>query len=155
LKKNTQVVLHQISNFSSGLGNSVLMITIPWLVLERTDSPAFAGLVAAISALPGIFVSPIGGWLVDKLGRRAVSISADLLSSLSVITFPISAITFGLSNSTILIIAVVGATFDPVGYTARKTLLADVAKASDIELDQLNGIHEGYWCSLDCKYWFC
>jgi MFS family permease len=38
---------------------------------------------------------------------------------------------------------VVGATFDPVGYTARKTLLADVAKASDIELDQLNGIHEG------------
>jgi len=29
------------------------MITIPWLILERTDSPAFAGLVAAISALPG------------------------------------------------------------------------------------------------------
>ena len=120
------------------------MITIPWLILERTDSPAFAGLVAAISALPGIFISPIGGWMVDKLGRRAVSIGADLLSALSVSAFPIAAITFGLTNSTILAIAVVGAIFDPAGYTARKTLLADVAKASDIDLDQLNGIHEGF-----------
>jgi MFS family permease len=120
------------------------MITIPWLILERTDSPAFAGLVAAISALPGIFISPIGGWVVDKLGRRAVSIGADLLSALSVAAFPIAAITFGLSNSTILAIAVVGAIFDPAGYTARKTLLVDVAKASDIDLDQLNGIHEGF-----------
>ena len=78
------------------------MITSPWLILERTDSPAFAGLVAAISALPGIFISPIGGWMVDKLGRRAVSIGADILSALSVSAFPIAAITFGLSNSTIL-----------------------------------------------------
>ena len=119
------------------------MITIPWLILERTDSPAFAGLVAAISALPGILVSPIGGWMVDHIGRRAVSIGADLLSSLSVAAFPIVAATFGLSNPSILLIAVLGATFDPAGYTARRTLLADVAKASDADLDHLNGIHDG------------
>jgi MFS family permease len=119
------------------------MITIPWLILERTDSPAFAGLVAAISALPGILVSPIGGWMVDHIGRRAVSIGADLLSSLSVAAFPIVATTFGLSNPSILLIAVLGATFDPAGYTARKTLLTDVAKASDADLDHLNGIHDG------------
>ncbi len=120
------------------------MITIPWLILERTDSPAFAGLVAAISALPGILVSPIGGWLVDRIGRRAVSISADLLSALSVAAFPIVAMTFGLSNLSILLIAVAGAVFDPAGYTARKTMLPDVATASDVDLDRLNGIHEGF-----------
>ena len=120
------------------------MITIPWLILERTDSPAFAGLVAAISALPGILVSPIGGWMVDHIGRRAVSIGADLLSSLSVAAFPIVAATFGLSDLSILLIAVLGAVFDPAGYTARKTLLADVAKSSEIDLDRLNGIHDGF-----------
>ena len=119
------------------------MITIPWLILERTDSPAFAGLVAAVSALPGILVSPIGGWLVDHIGRRAVSIGADILSSLSVAAFPIVAATFGLSNLSILLIAVLGAVFDPAGYTARKTMLTDVAKASETDLDQLNGIHDG------------
>jgi MFS family permease len=119
------------------------MIIIPWLILERTDSPAFAGLVAAISALPGILVSPIGGWMVDHIGRRTVSVGADLLSSLSVAAFPIVAATFGLSNPSILLIAVLGAAFDPAGYTARKTLLTDVAKASDADLNHLNGIHDG------------
>lgn len=123
------------------------MITIPWLVLEETGSSAFAGLVAAIAALPGLLISPIGGWLVDHLGRRAVSIGADLLSSISVMAFPIVALTVGLSNSTILLLAVIGGIFDPAGYTARKTLLADVAKASDIELNRLNGIHEGFFGS--------
>ena len=119
------------------------MITIPWMILERTDSPAFAGLVAAISALPGILVSPIGGWMVDHIGRRTVSVGADLLSSLSVAAFPIVAATFGLSNPSILLIALLGAAFDPAGYTARKTLLTDVAKASDADLNHLNGIHDG------------
>ena len=144
MKKSTPVILHQLSNFSSGLGNSIVMITIPWLILEETGSPAFAGLVAAISALPGLLISPIGGWLVDHIGRRTVSIGADLLSAVAVVAFPIVALTSDLSGSTIFIIAVIGAIFDPAGYTARKTLLADVAKASDIELDRLNGIHEGF-----------
>jgi len=144
MKKKLPVVLHQLSNFSSGLGNSIVMITIPWLILEETGSPAFAGLVAAISAIPGLIISPIGGWLVDHVGRRAVSVCADLLSSLAVFAFPIMALTYGLSSFSILLIAVVGAIFDPAGYTARKTLLADVAKASEIELDRLNGIHDGF-----------
>ena len=120
------------------------MITIPWLILEETGSPAFAGLVAAVSALPGLLISPIGGWLVDHIGRRTVSIGADLLSAVAVVAFPIVALTSGLNSATIFIIAVIGAVFDPAGYTARKTLLADVAKASDIELDRLNGVHEGF-----------
>jgi MFS family permease len=144
MNKKSPVVLHQLSNFSSGLGNSIVMITIPWLILEETGSPAFAGLVAAISALPGLLISPIGGWLVDHIGRRTVSIGADLLSAVAVVAFPIVALTSELSGSTIFIIAVIGAIFDPAGYTARKTLLADVAKASDINLDRLNGIHEGF-----------
>ena len=144
MSKSTPVFLHQLSNFVSGLGNSIVMITIPWLILQETGSPAFAGLVAAISALPGLFFSPIGGWLVDHIGRRSVSIGADLLSSLSVMAFPIVALTSDLSSLTILLIAVVGAIFDPAGYTARKTLLADVAKASEIKLDRLNGIHDGF-----------
>lgn len=144
MRKKLPVALHQISNFASGLGNSIVMITIPWLILEETNSPAFAGLVAAISALPGLLISPIGGWLVDHIGRRTVSIAADLLSSLSVMAFPILAINYGLSGISILVIAVIGAIFDPAGYTARRTLLADVAKASDIELDRLNGVHDGF-----------
>ncbi len=144
MKRKLPVILHQISNFSSGLGNSIVMITIPWLILEETGSPAFSGLVAAISAIPGLLISPLGGWLVDHLGRRSVSIGADVLSAIAVVAFPIVSMTSGLSGSTILVIAVIGAIFDPAGYTARKTLLTDVAKASDVQVDRLNGIHDGF-----------
>lgn len=144
MKKNYKVILLQFSNFTSGLANSIVMITIPWLILERTDSPAFAGLVVAISALPGLIISPIGGWLIDHIGRRSVSIGADILSSLSVMAFPIFAALFDLTNLAILLIALVGAIFDPAGYTARRTLLSDVARDSKTNLDQLNGIHEGF-----------
>ena len=119
------------------------MITIPWLVLERTDSPAFAGLVLALSALPALLASPLSGWMVDHLGRRAVSIGADLLSAVSVIAFPLFAIFFGLTDIVILVLAVVGAIFDPAGYTARRTLLTDTAQASGMNQNRLNGIHEG------------
>ncbi len=138
-----KVVLLQISNFSSGVSNAIVTISIPWLILEKSDSPSFAGLVVALSAIPALIISPISGWLVDHLGRKTVSIGADSLSAISVIAFPFVAWQFELTNSLILILALLGAVFDPAGYTARKTLLIDTAKQSGMNQDKLNGIHEG------------
>jgi MFS family permease len=143
LRRLVPVYLLEGSNFTSGLGNSIIMITIPWLILERTDSPAFAGLVLALSAIPALLASPLSGWMVDHIGRRVVSIGADLLSAISVIAFPLFAILFGLTDVLILVLAVVGAIFDPAGYTARRTLLTDTAQAAHMDQNRLNGIHEG------------
>ena len=143
MKIHLKVFLLEFANLASGLANSIVMITIPWLILEKTDSSAFAGLVLAISALPGLLLSPIGGWLIDHVGRRAVSISADILSALSVMAFPIVAALFGLNEVAILLLALLGGIFDPAGYTARKTLLSNVARDTNTDLDRLNGIHEG------------
>lgn len=137
------VTLLELSNFTSGLGNAVVMITIPWLILETTGSPAFAGAVAAVSSLPGLVISPLAGWMIDRFDRRLVSIVADLLSALSVIAFPIVALFTDLTAGWIIGLAVLGATFDPAGYTARRTLLTNAARASRVDQDKLNGIHEG------------
>ena len=143
MRRKYKVYLLEFSNLASGLANSIVMITIPWLILERTDSAAFAGVVLAVTAVPGLIISPLGGWLVDHIGRRAISISADILSALSVIAFPIVAALSSLSNTAILLIALLGGVFDPAGYTARKTLLTDVSRESETDQDRLNGIHEG------------
>ena len=138
-----KVFLLQLSNFSSGVSNAIVTISIPWLILEKSDSPSFAGLVVALSAIPALIISPISGWFVDHLGRKTVSISADILSAISVIAFPIVAWQLELTNSLILILALIGAVFDPAGYTARKTLLIDTAQQSGMNQEKLNGIHEG------------
>jgi len=123
------------------------MLTIPWLVLESTGSVAAAGLVAAISSVPGALASPLAGWGVDRLGRRVVSIASDIASAISVAAFPVMAWLFGLSLPTIIVLALIGAIFDPAGYTARKSLIVDVARESRIDADRLNGIHEGIFAT--------
>ena len=138
-----QVYLLQISNFFSGLANALVVITIPWLVLETTDSPAFAGLVVALSSIPALIMSPLSGVLIKALGKRQVSIGADILSTLSVLAFPILALSMGLTGTTILVLALIGAIFDPVGYTARKTLITSVSNSSGFNIERHNGIHEG------------
>lgn len=139
----TPIVLLEAANLASGVGNAIVMLTIPWLVLERTGSPASAGLVAAASALPAILVAPLIGWLVDRFGRRLVSVGSDVLSALAVASIPIVAMLGGLDFAAILALAVLGATFDPAGYTARRSMLPDAAEAAGRPVDPLNGIHEG------------
>ena len=86
------VILLEGANGASGIANAVVMIVIPWLVLERTGSAAYAGLVVAASSLPGIVVAPLVGAAIDRFGRRLVSIVSDVLSALSVAAFPLVAL---------------------------------------------------------------
>ena len=137
------VILLESANAASGVANAIVMIVIPWLVLERTGSAAYAGLVVAAASLPGIVVAPLVGFAIDRFGRRIVSIVSDILSALSVAAFPLVALVQDITLPWILALAVLGATFDPAGFTARKSLLPDVATASRFPLDRLNGIHEG------------
>ena len=137
------IVLLQSSNIASSTGNGIVMVTIPWLVLNYTGLAAAAGIVAALSALPALIVTPLVGYAVDRFGRRRMSIIADLASAVSVIAFPILAIFTDLSFALILTLAVLGAAIDPAGYTARKSIIPDAATASGVDRDSLNGLHEG------------
>ena len=137
------VWLLQVPNLLSGMSNGVVTIAVPWLVLDRTGSVAAAGLVAAISALPGILAAPLAGWAVDHFGRRIVSIISDILSAISVAAIPIVAMFTDLDLAWIIGLAMLGAVFDPAGYTARKALIPDVAESSGMTVTRLNGIHEG------------
>ena len=139
----TPVILLESANLASGIGNAIVMVTIPWLVLELTGSAASAGLVAAVSALPAIVVAPLVGWLVDRFGRRVVSVISDILSALAVASIPVVAMLGPIDFPMIVALAVIGATFDPAGYTARRAILPDAAEAAGRPVDPLNGIHEG------------
>ena len=133
----------QVTNAASGISNGVVMITIPWLVLDLTGSAAKAGLLAALSGIPGIFISPIVGGLIDRFGRRAISMFSDVMSMISVLLFLLINWVGDLTYMWILVIAVLGACFDPAGYTARKALIPNAATSSGVDVDSANGRHEG------------
>lgn len=137
------VVLLQTANVASATGNGIVMVTIPWLVLNTTGQAAAAGVVAALSAFPALLVTPLVGYAVDRFGRRRLSVITDIASALSVFAFPILALFTNMTFALILVLAVIGATIDPAGYTARKSMIPDVSASAKLDRDSLNGIHEG------------
>jgi MFS family permease len=145
VKQSLPFILLQTSNIASGIGNGIVMITVPWLVLELTGSPSAAGLLGALVMLPGIVVSPFLGTMIDRIGRRKVSIYADVLSAISVLLFVLVDRVSGLTYISVVLIAVLGAVFDPAGFTARKSLIPNAAKASLISLESANSRHEGFF----------
>lgn len=145
--RRAPVVLLQVANLLGGVANSTVAVLVPWLVIEETGSPAAAGTVAAVAALPGVVVSPLVGALVDRWGRRRVSIASDVMSALSVSLFPVAAAAGELTLGVIMALAVLGAVFDPAGYTARKALIPDVAHAGRFVVDRINGLHEGVFAA--------
>jgi hypothetical protein len=46
-----------------------------------------------------------------------------------VLAIPVVSLLYGLTPTTVVLLAVMGALFDPAGYTARKALLTDTARA--------------------------
>jgi MFS family permease len=143
VRSRRPLLLLETANTLGGVSNALVMVVVPWLILQRTHSPATAGLAAALTALPGIVMAPVVGVMVDRIGRTAVSVSSDLLSALSVVLFPVLDAAGLLPVWVILVLAVVGAAFDPAGYTARKALIPDVAEAAQVSKDGVNGLHEG------------
>ena len=141
--RRTPLVLLQVANLVSGVSNAVVALAFPWLVLEETGSATAAGAVAAVSALPALVAAPLTGWLIDHLGRKVVSVFSDILSAISVAAIPIFALVAELNYAEIVAFAVIGAIFDPAGYSARRALIPDAAAAADFDVDRLNGIHQG------------
>ncbi|MFM7337828.1 MAG: MFS transporter, partial [Actinomycetota bacterium] len=143
LKRSMPFAALQISNIASGIGNGIVMISVPWLVLNLTGSPAAAGLLGALVMLPGVVVSPFVGTLIDRIGRRKVSVNSDLLSAVSVLLFVQVDRLATLTYAWIVLLAVLGAVFDPAGHTARKALIPNAAAASGLRLETANSRHEG------------
>jgi MFS family permease len=136
------LILLEFATFSSGVGNGITSVALPWLVLERTGSAAAAGLVAAATAVPLVLVALFSGTVVDLAGRLRTAIIADVLSATSVLLIPLVDALGLLSVGLLAALAVLGALFDPAGASARESMLPEAAGRARWSLDRANGIHE-------------
>jgi MFS family permease len=141
----TPLILLESATLLSGTGNGVAAIALPWLVLERTGRPTAAGIVAAASALPVLISSLVAGTIVDHFGRRRTAVVADLMSAVAVAAIPVVDMTVGLTVPVLAGLAILGATLDPAGLTARETILPEAAAVARLPIDRANSIHEAVW----------
>jgi MFS family permease len=129
----------------AGTGNGVAAIALPWLTLQLTNDPAAAGVVVAAGAIPTLVASLASGVIIDRLGRQRTSVGSDIVSAASAAAIPLFAFLGVLTYPLVLVASAVGATFDPVGVTAREAMLPDVARRARLDLERVNGVHEAIW----------
>jgi macrolide resistance protein len=74
-------LLHQLPLYGvmsaagfSRLGNAVVGVALPWLVLDITGSAALTGVAAAAATGPLVIGAFFGGPLIDRLGARIVAV---------------------------------------------------------------------------------
>ena len=67
----------------------MMFMTMPWLTIKLTGSATMAGLVIAVTSVPGLLLSPFMGSLIDSIGRRKMSIWVEAITVLTTIAYPI------------------------------------------------------------------
>src|SRR6266699_2552499 len=74
----------------SDIGGAISELAFPLLVLAVTHSPAQAGFVAALRALPATLFSLLAGVLVDRWDRKWAMLACDAGRALSLASIPVA-----------------------------------------------------------------
>ncbi|MEV5973500.1 MFS transporter [Streptomyces sp. NPDC051921] len=108
--RNPQVLRWLGAYTASTLGDSVYYLALSWAAVSN-GSPAQAGLVMTVSAVPRALLMLAGGVIADRLGPRRVVIASDAVRCLS--TFGLAGLLF-LASPGLWVLAVVALVFGTV-----------------------------------------
>ena len=131
-----------ISSALSLLGNSVVGIALPLIVLATTGDALAAGTLTLICAVPQVMFGVLGGAVLDRFNRRDVSIASDIISALSVALLPVVDLLWGLNCAWFAVLGVLGAIGDIPGMTARDTLAPAVSRRDGMDLQRYLGLSQ-------------
>lgn len=128
------------AEFLSQVGNQIAAVAIPILVLQFTHSAIATGIAGAGGIIPIVLAAFVGGTLIDQFGAWRVSVTADILSGISVLLLSLVFIWFGSASPLIIfLLTFIGALFDPTATSARHTLVPKFAKLARVRLEKVNG----------------
>jgi MFS family permease len=135
-------VLLELSSVFGFLSGSMIFLTYPWLTLQSTGSSASAGLVVAITSIPGLLLSPIAGSIIDKIGRRRSVYLSEFMAFVTSFILPITALLIHVDLTVLIVVGLIRSILVFGGPSARKALVPDAAERAGISLERANSIHE-------------
>src|SRR5438876_10416757 len=129
LWRNRDYVLLWSGQMISAVGTRVSMLAFPLLVLAITHSPAQAGLIGAMRALPYALLILPSGALVDRWNRKRVMILCDIGRAIALGSIPVALILGHLTIAQLYIVSLIeGTLFSFFGLAETACLPQVVAK---------------------------
>jgi MFS family permease len=121
-------------------GTRLSMVALPWFVLTTTGSASKTGLVGFAEMLPYVVAKGLGGPIIDRLGARRVSVTADAASLVAVGAVPLMH-HLGLLHLWVLLglVGLAGLVRGP-GDGAKSALVPYIAEHADLPLERVTGV---------------
>jgi MFS family permease len=124
----------------SQVGTAAWRIVLPWSLYKTTNDPVQLGLAAAFLLLPELLITPVAGWLVDRLCRSLCIVVADGTRGIAYLACAVAVL--GASNARLVVyllyvlLAADGA-LQILSQAARIAILNDFAVDDKIRLRSL------------------
>jgi len=135
-------LLYLSSHFLSLLGNGIIAVALPLIVLQTGLSPLSVGAVSIATAAPALLIGLCAGVLLDRVNRKTFSIASDIVSACAVAAIPLVDALWGLNLWWFVVLGIVGACGDVPGLTARQVLVPAVARHTGVSLERLVGLRQ-------------
>ncbi len=120
--------LYFLGQIVSMIGTWLQMVAQGWLVLEMTGSAYWVGVAAATSTIPTLFLSLIGGVIVDRYPRRSILLWTQSISM--VLALVLGTVTLA-HHATIPVILVLAFMLGCVGAVATPAIQAFLSEMVD------------------------
>ncbi|MFJ4965959.1 MFS transporter [Streptomyces sp. NPDC088729] len=131
------------ANLVSITGNCLTYMGVPWFVLQSTGSAAKAGTVAFCTLLPAVLAALVSGPVIDRMGRRRVSVASDLACGVAVAAIPLLQFAGILQFWMLCVLMAMTGLFRAPGATARGVLLPTLAGRAGMPLTRAAGLYDG------------
>ncbi|MER6526393.1 MFS transporter [Streptomyces sp. NPDC001508] len=132
-----------VANLVSTAGNCLTYMGVPWFVLQSTGSAAKAGIVAFCTLLPAVLAALVTGPVIDRMGRRRVSVASDLACGVAVVAIPLLQFAGILQFWMLCVLMALTGLFRAPGETARGVLLPTLAERARMPLTRAAGLYDG------------
>ncbi len=122
------------SSWISNLGDGIALAAGPLLVASQTDDPLLVALAALLQWLPQLLFAIFAGALSDRLDRRAIIVTVDLLRA-AILAIVIATIVTGTVSIAVVLLAIfVLSTAEVFADNASQTLLPMLVRRDDLAI---------------------
>ena len=120
------------SSWTSNLGDGIALAAGPLLVASQTRDPRVVGLAVLLQYLPWLLFALFAGALADRLDRRLVVVTVDLLRAGVLLTLTVLIALDALSAAVVLVALFLVATAEVFADSTATTLLPMLVRREDL-----------------------
>jgi MFS family permease len=131
------------ANLISYVGDMMMLLAVPWFVLQTTRSVGLTGITAFFTTGSIAVAALLGSAVVDHLGFQRASVISDLASCIAVALIPLFYATIGLPFWALLALVFCGGLLTTPGATARSALVPDLASLAGARIERATALTDG------------